>query len=334
MTLLVAGGAGFIGSCFVAQAVARGHQVIVLDKLTYAGHPANLEWIEPRNWRLVQGDIADSECVGKLLRGHHVLQVVNFAAESHVDNSISGSRPFLDSNVAGTFGLLEACREYWNGLPALEKADFRLLHLSTDEVYGSIESGAFSETSPVQPNSPYSASKAAGDHLARAWHRTYGLPVVTTRCGNNYGPRQHPEKLIPRMIACALAGETLPLYGDGRNVRDWIHVEDHCDGLWLALEKGAPGGVYHFSGRAPMENIALAERICAILDAKRAKPKGSYRDQIGFVADRPGHDRRYATDDATTRAELGFAPRRALDAGLEETVDWYLSHHNWRGQGA
>ncbi len=265
--LLVTGGAGFIGSCFVAQCVARGCNVTVLDALTYAGHRENVD----KRATFVKGDIADRALVLKLLREHHIGWVVNFAAESHVDNSIAGPKPFIDTNITGTFQLLEASREYWNG-----KKDFRFLQISTDEVYGSLgPTGKFSETSPLKPNSPYSASKAAGDHLARAWHETYGMPTITTHCTNNYGPRQHPEKLIPNMIRCALAGEKLPVYGDGKNVRDWIHVEDHCNGVWLALEKSKPGETYDFGGDAEVENIALVKTICALLDSKRPKKSGS-----------------------------------------------------------
>lgn len=329
--LLVTGGAGFIGSSFVAACVARGQNVVVLDKMTYAAHRANLEWISGKGgWQLVEGDIADAKLVGKLLRQHGIHAVVNFAAESHVDNSISGPRPFIDTNITGVFHLLEACRDYWSSLAAKDKAAFRFLQVSTDEVYGSLgATGKFSEASQIQPNSPYSASKAAGDHLARAWHHTYGLPVVTTHCTNNYGPRQHPEKLIPRMIECALAGEKLPVYGDGKNVRDWIHVEDHCHGVWLALTKGKPGEVYDLGGDAEAENIWLVTQLCALLDSRRAKKSGRYADQIAFVTDRPGHDRRYAIDDAKAQRELGFTRRYTLAEGLAMTVDWYLANQEW-----
>ncbi len=326
---LVTGGAGFIGSCFVAQATARGARVIVLDALTYAGHRANLAWIKD-GWELVVGDIADRALVSKLLREHKVRYVVNFAAESHVDNSIAGPRPFIDTNITGTFQLLEACRDYWQKLPDAEKSAFRFLQVSTDEVYGSLgPKGKFTEASPIRPNSPYSASKAAGDHLARAWHETYRLPTIITHCTNNYGPRQYPEKLIPHMIHCALSGEKLPVYGDGKNVRDWIHVEDHCTGVWLALTKGKPGQVYDFGGDAEVENIALVRKLCAYLDRKRPKETGSYEEQITFVADRPGHDRRYAIDDSKARDELGYTRRYSFLQGLEATVDWYLANEGW-----
>jgi dTDP-glucose 4,6-dehydratase len=329
-SLLVTGGAGFIGSSFVAACVERGCNVVVLDKLTYAGHKANLEWIKPGKgkWQLIKGDINDKALVAKLLREHAIGRVLNFAAESHVDNSISGPKPFIDTNIGGTFTLLETCRDYWQQLP--QKEAFRFLQISTDEVYGSLgPTGKFSEASPIRPNSPYSASKAAGDHLARAWFETYGFPTLVTHCTNNYGPRQHPEKLIPRMIHCALAGEKLPVYGDGKNVRDWIHVEDHCSGVWLALEKGKPGQCYDFGGDAETENLTLVHRVCDLLDARRPKKTGSYRDQISFVTDRLGHDRRYAIDDSKSVRELGFTRRYNLVQGLEATVDWYLANQEW-----
>jgi dTDP-glucose 4,6-dehydratase len=331
--LLVAGGAGFIGSTFVAKCVARGNNVIVLDALTYAGHKANLEWIKQQgagSWKLVKGDIADHNLVLELFKQHSIGSVVNFAAESHVDNSISGPRLFIDTNITGTFQMLEACREYWGGLAATQKNDFRMLQISTDEVYGSLgPTGKFSEESPMKPNSPYSASKAAADHLARAWYETYGLPVIVTHCTNNYGPRQFPEKLIPHMIHCALSGKKLPVYGDGKNVRDWIHVEDHCDGVLLALNKGKPGQAYDFGGDAEVENIALVTQLCASLDRKRPKKQGSYSDQISFVTDRLGHDRRYAIDDSKSQKELGFKRNYRFEQGLEATIDWYLANDAW-----
>lgn len=327
--VLVTGGAGFIGSSFVELCVRKGYDVTVLDALTYAGHKANLEHIKG-SWRFVKGDIADRALVSKLLREHAIGKVVNFAAESHVDNSISGPKAFIDTNITGTFQMLEAAREYWNGLPADQKAQFRYLQISTDEVYGSLgPTGKFSEESPIKPNSPYSASKAAADHLARAWYETYGMPTITTHCTNNYGPRQHPEKLIPNMIRCALEGKKLPVYGDGKNVRDWIHVEDHCAGVLLALEKGKPGEAYDLGGDAEAENIMLVKTICGLLDKKRPKASGSYADQIAFVADRPGHDRRYAIDDSKSQRELGFTRNYKLSQGLEATVDWYLANQEW-----
>jgi dTDP-glucose 4,6-dehydratase len=328
--LLITGGAGFIGSTFVAQAVERGCKVIVLDALTYAGHRANLDWIASDKWELVEGNIADRALVTKLLREHGIGYVVNFAAESHVDNSISGPAAFIETNINGTFQMLEACREYWGSLAAEDKAAFRYVQISTDEIYGSLgPTGKFNEASPVRPNSPYSASKAAGDHLARAWFETYGLPAIVTHCTNNYGPRQHPEKLIPNMIRCALAGKDLPVYGDGKNVRDWIHVEDHCAGIWLALTKGIPGEAYDFGGDAEAENIALVRGLCTLLDAQRPKKSGSYADQISYVTDRLGHDRRYAIDDTKSQTALGFTRRYRLEQGLEDTVAWYLANEEW-----
>ena len=333
-TLLVTGGAGFIGSCFIAQAVEKGFQVIVLDALTYAGHLSNLEWIRPSatggNWTLVHGDINNRALVFELLHKHHISWLVNFAAESHVDNSIASPSAFIETNITGGFHLLEASREHWNGLPQYEQEQFRFLQVSTDEVYGSLGvTGSFSENSPYQPNSPYAASKASGDHLVRAWHETYGLPTITTHCTNNYGPRQHPEKLIPNMIRCALSGKKLPVYGDGKNIRDWIHVEDHCAGLWLALEKGIPGQCYNFGGSEEVENLTLVNSICNLLDSKLPLASGSYLRQIDFVTDRPGHDRRYAINSIKAQQELGFTRRHRLAGGIDSTIDWYLSHQEW-----
>ncbi|MFW0777138.1 MAG: dTDP-glucose 4,6-dehydratase [Rickettsiales bacterium] len=328
-TILVTGGAGFIGSCFVSLCVSKGAKVIVLDKLTYAGNRANLDWIEG-DWQLVQGDIADMALVAKLLRDHQVRWVVNFAAESHVDNSIAGPREFIDTNITGCFAMLEACRDYWQSLPEDQKDVFRFLQISTDEVYGSLgATGKFSETSRFAPNSPYSASKAAADHLARAWNETYGMPTLVTHCTNNYGPRQHPEKLIPHMIECALSGKKLPVYGDGKNIRDWIHVEDHCGGLLLALQTGKPGEVYDFGGNAEVENIVLVNTLCELLDKKKPKPSGSYKDQISFVKDRLGHDRRYAIDDSKAERELKYTRAYTIEKGMDATVDWYLANQDW-----
>ena len=322
--LLITGGAGFIGSTFVAQCVARGCNVVVLDALTYAGHRENLAWI-PGNWQLIEGNIHDRELALKLLREHRIDAIVNFAAESHVDNSISGPQEFLFTNIGGTFMLLEAAREYMK-----EKPGLRFLQISTDEVYGSLgATGKFSETTPYAPNSPYSATKAAADHLVRAWHETYGLDTITTHCTNNYGPRQHPEKLIPRMIACALAGDALPVYGKGENIRDWIHVEDHANGVWLALTKGRAGQCYDFGGDAEEKNIDLVKKLCAILDDKRPKNTGSYSEQIRFVTDRLGHDLRYAIDDSKAIRELGFTRHYTFAEGLKKTIDWYLDNQAW-----
>jgi len=327
-SLLITGGAGFIGSAFVREAVARGQSTVVLDALTYAGHRVNLEGVD---CKLVVGDIRDGALVSSLLREHSIDAIVHFAAESHVDNSISKPAAFIETNIVGTYRLLEAAREYWGGLKPEKKEYFRFLQVSTDEVYGSLgPKGAFNETTAMKPNSPYSASKAAGDHLARAWCHTYDLPVIVTNCSNNYGPRQHPEKLIPHMITRALAGESLPVYGDGRNVRDWIHVEDHCAGLALALENGVIGETYCFGGAAERANIDLVEAICIILDKARPHNRGgSYQSQIAFVKDRLGHDRRYAIDDKKARKELGFKRKHDFESGLKATVEWYLANEAW-----
>ena len=328
-TLLVTGGAGFIGSSFVEMAIGRGHRVVVLDALTYAGHRESLPVHEA--CRLVVGSIADATLVGKLVREEKVGAVVNFAAESHVDRSIDAPGDFIDTNVVGTFKMLHASLDYWRSLSPDEAASFRYLQVSTDEVYGALgETGKFTETSPMTPNSPYAASKAAGDHLVRAWNHTYGLPTITTNCSNNYGPRQHPEKLIPHLITCALAGKPLPIYGTGGNTRDWIHVEDHCAGIFLALERGRLGETYCFGGDAERKNLDVARQICTILDELRPRADGvSYDKQLTFVADRLGHDWRYAIDDALAQKELGFARKYRFEDGLEATVKWYLDHQQW-----
>lgn len=330
--ILVAGGAGFIGSCFVAQSVERGDNVIVLDALTYAGHKENLEGITGQgSFRLVEGNICDGALVANLLKNEQIDAVINFAAESHVDNSIHSPAIFMQTNIMGTYTLLEAAREYHATLASDAQQAFRYLHVSTDEVYGSLgETGYFTEASPMQPNSPYSASKAAADHLVRAWHHTYGLPTITTNCSNNYGPRQYPEKLIPHIITRALQGKSLPVYGDGKNVRDWIHVEDHCQGIYKALSLGVVGNTYCFGGRAERSNIDLVTDICAILDEISPANGGiPYKSQIKFVADRPGHDRRYAIDDTKAEKELGFIRDYTLETGLRKTVEWYLQHSGW-----
>lgn len=332
-TLLVTGGAGFIGSCFVAQAVERAQRVIVLDKLTYAGHRANLSWIDAKEWKgsyeLVEGDITDGALVAQLLRTHQPDALVHFAAESHVDNSIASPSEFIQTNVVGSYTLLEAARQFWN--EGGKSADFRFLQVSTDEVYGALgNTGKFSEDTPMQPNSPYSASKAAGDHLARAWYHTYGLPTIITNCSNNYGPRQYPEKLIPRMITCALSGEPLPVYGEGQNVRDWIHVEDHCRGVYLALTKGKPGETYCFGGNAERKNLEVVHAICEILAEVGPQEHRDYKALITFVEDRLGHDWRYAIDDSKAQKELGFTRAYAsFEAGLKATIEWYLTHQGW-----
>jgi dTDP-glucose 4,6-dehydratase len=329
-TLLVTGGAGFIGSTFVAQQVKLGRYVVVLDALTYAGHRENLKWIKG-GWELVEGNICDGALVSKLLSEHQPDAIVNFAAESHVDQSIAASAVFIETNIRGTHVLLEAARHYWSALNGDKKSTFRFVQISTDEVYGSLgEDGKFNEDSPIRPNSPYSASKAAGDHLGRAWFETYGLPTIVTHCTNNYGPRQYPEKLIPLMIFKALSGERLPVYGDGRNVRDWIHVEDHCSGVTLVLEKGRPGEAYDFGGDAEKRNLDVVHALCDILDAMRPRAdKKSYREQIAFVKDRPGHDFRYAIDSSKAERELGFTRRYDFASGLRQTVEWYLDNQAW-----
>ncbi|MGE0754151.1 MAG: dTDP-glucose 4,6-dehydratase [Alphaproteobacteria bacterium] len=327
---LVTGGAGFIGSTFVEQCAAKSVPVVVLDKLTYAGHVDNLKHVPRDRYKLVEGDIADTALVNDLLNSHRITHVVNFAAESHVDNSITGPVAFIDTNIMGSFRLLQTCLEYFKSLDGDNQSRFRFLQISTDEVYGSLgPTGKFSETSQIKPNSPYSASKAAADHLVRAWHETFGLPVITTHCTNNYGPRQHPEKLIPNMILCALSGKNLPVYGDGKNVRDWIQVEDHAAGVHLALERGKPGEVYDFGGDAEVQNIDLVQSICTLLDERKPKASGCYADQIAFVTDRLGHDRRYAIDDSKVQEELGFTRKYTLEQGLATTVDWYLAHMDW-----
>ena len=339
--LVVTGGAGFIGCNFVRTALAHGApRVVVLDLLTYAGSLENLREVQgdPRV-AFVQGDIADPELVARIYAEHRPRAVVNFAAESHVDRSIDGPAPFLHTNVMGTFRLLEGARAFLAAASADERARFRFLHVSTDEVYGSLGAeGAFSEETPYAPNSPYSASKAAADHLVRAWHHTYGLPALVTNCSNNYGPFQFPEKLIPLTLLNALDGEALPIYGDGSNVRDWLHVEDHCEGIWLALERGRIGEKYNIGGDNERTNLELVDLLCACLEelrpardnaALRSKGVAAYAALKTFVADRPGHDRRYAIDARKIRRELGWAPRHDLASGLRHTVLWYLEHAAW-----
>lgn len=331
-TWLVTGGAGFIGGNFVLEAVADGIKIVNLDALTYAG---NLDTLSPLDGHpghvFVQGDIGDRALVAKLLDEHRPQAIVNFAAESHVDRSIDGPAAFIHTNVVGTLALLEAARDYWKGLQGDAKTDFRFLHVSTDEVYGSLgDSGKFSETTAYAPNSPYSASKAASDHLVRAFHHTYGLPVLTTNCSNNYGPYQFPEKLIPLVIAKAIAGEPLPVYGDGKNVRDWLYVGDHCSAIRAVLARGRPGETYNVGGDAERQNIEVVETICALLDERRPRADGKPRKtQIAFVKDRPGHDRRYAIDASKLQGELGWKPAHTFERGIADTVDWYLSHQDW-----
>lgn len=331
-TIIVTGGAGFIGSAFVGIAAQQGYHVVVLDALTYAGHKENLAHVNATDYELVVGDICDGETAVELMNRHKPVAVVNFAAESHVDNSISGPGAFIETNIIGCYTMLEAARSYWNSLPESEKNNFRFVQVSTDEVYGSLgDTGKFTEETAMKPNSPYSASKAAGDHLARAWFKTYGLPTIVTNCTNNYGPRQHPEKLIPHMITRALSGQSLPIYGDGKNIRDWIHVEDHSNGVLLALQKGTPGQTYCFGGNAEKNNNDVVNTLCKILDEvqpKEADSKG-YAEQIEYVTDRPGHDRRYAIDDSKAQRELGFTRRYDFEQGIRDTVQWYLENGGW-----
>jgi dTDP-glucose 4,6-dehydratase len=329
-TIFVTGAAGFIGCNFVRLALREGYRVIGIDALTYAGHRENLEDLDG-NFELVVEDIR-SPAIASLLRKYQPKAVLNFAAESHVDRSIENPLIFVETNVLGTANLLHYSLQYWqeNGRPAA----FRYLQVSTDEVYGSLgDDGYFSESTPVDPSSPYSASKTGGDHLVKAWQHTYGLPAILTRCSNNYGPYQFPEKLIPHMIRCALAGKPLPVYGDGKNVRDWIHVADHCRGILLALRKGKIGGTYCLGGRSEKRNIDLVQTLCDELDSLRPSPSGSsYREQIKFVKDRPGHDHRYAIDDSLAEKELGFRREHSFASGLRSTIEWYLSHEGWSNQ--
>ena len=332
--ILVTGGAGFIGSNFILDWLVRGaaDPVVNLDKLTYAGNLRNLARLDgDSRYRLVRGDICDRELVDRVFAEHRPRAVLHFAAESHVDRSIHAPADFIQTNVVGTFNLLEAARAHWLALEEAGKRAFRFLHVSTDEVFGSLGPGdpAFSETTPYAPNSPYSASKAASDHLARAYHHTYDLPVVTTNCSNNYGPRQFPEKLIPLMILNALAGKPLPVYGDGSNVRDWLYVGDHCAAIRRVLESGRPGEVYNIGGNAERKNLDLVHMLCDILGELRPRGAGRYHDLITFVKDRPGHDRRYAMDTSKIQAELGWRPAESLESGLRKTVQWYLDNGGW-----
>ncbi|KAF1695735.1 dTDP-glucose 4,6-dehydratase [Pseudoxanthomonas jiangsuensis] len=331
-TWLVTGGAGFIGGNFVLEAVARGVRVVNLDALTYAGNLDTLASLDGNpDHVFVHGDIGDRALVSRLLAEHRPDAVLNFAAESHVDRSIDGPAAFVQTNVVGTLGLLEAVRDHWKSLDGAAREAFRFLHVSTDEVYGTLgETGKFTETTPYAPNSPYSASKAASDHLVRAFHHTYGLPVLTTNCSNNYGPYHFPEKLIPLVIAKALAGEPLPVYGDGRQVRDWLFVADHCEAIRTVLAKGRPGETYNVGGNSEKQNIEVVKAICALLDQRRPRADGQPREsQIAFVADRPGHDRRYAIDASKLKDELGWEPKYSFEQGIATTVDWYLEHQDW-----
>jgi dTDP-glucose 4,6-dehydratase len=334
MTLLVTGGAGFIGANFVLDWCAQSDEPIVnLDKLTYAGNLENLASLQGKpQHSFVQGDLGDRALVDALLAQHRPRAVLHFAAESHVDRSIHGPEDFIQTNIVGTFRLLEAVRAYWSGLPPADKTAFRFLHVSTDEVYGTLakDDPPFAETKAYEPNSPYSASKAASDHLVRAWHHTYGLPVLTTNCSNNYGPYHFPEKLIPLMIVNALAGKPLPVYGDGMQVRDWLYVKDHCSAIRRVLEAGQLGETYNVGGWNEKPNIEIVHTVCALLDELRPKADGSsYTTQITHVTDRPGHDRRYAIDARKIERELGWKPAETFETGIRKTVQWYLDHPEW-----
>jgi len=333
-TILVTGGAGFIGSNFVLAWMQQGlGKVVNLDKLTYAGNLDNLKSLgHDANHVFVHGDIADKHLLTQLLAEHKPYAVVNFAAESHVDRSIHGPEDFIQTNVVGTFHLLESVRAYWTGLDNAHKKDFRFLHVSTDEVYGSLgkEDAPFTETTPYAPNSPYSASKAASDHLVRSYHHTYGLPTLTTNCSNNYGPHHFPEKLIPLVIHNALLNKPLPIYGNGMQVRDWLYVEDHCAAIRRVLEAGKAGEVYNVGGWNEKPNIEVVRTLCRILDKKKPRADGSsYADLITFVQDRPGHDQRYAIDAGKISRELGWKPQETFDSGIEKTVDWFLNNQHW-----
>ena len=336
MSILVTGGAGFIGSNFVLDWLAQSDEAVInLDKLTYAGNAANLASLaRDSRHHLVQGDICNREQVRALLQQHRPRAVVHFAAESHVDRSIDGPGEFIQTNVVGTFSLLEEARGYWNTLEGNVKQDFRFLHVSTDEVYGSLEANdpAFSETTAFSPNSPYAASKAGSDHLVRAWFHTYGFPALTTNCSNNYGPFQFPEKLIPLMILNALDEKPLPVYGDGLNVRDWLHVRDHCSALRAALARGKPGETYNIGGRSERNNLQVVHGLIAAVDAQRPSAAGSRQRLIQFVKDRPGHDRRYAVDCSKAERELGWQAQTRFEQGLADTGAWYLSHQEWVNQ--
>ncbi len=332
--IIVTGGAGFIGSNFVIDWVKAGNEpVINLDKLTYAGNLENLAEIQDSPLHtFVKGDIGDAELIKRLLEEHQPRAIVNFAAESHVDRSISGPEDFIQTNIVGTFHLLEATRAYWNGLADEAKKNFRFLHVSTDEVYGSLKPAdpAFKETNPYEPNSPYSASKAASDHLVRAYHHTYNMPMLTTNCSNNYGPYHFPEKLIPLMIVNALAGKPLPVYGDGQQIRDWLYVKDHCSAIRRVLEAGKLGETYNVGGWNEKANLDIVKSVCALLDELQPRADGkAYAEQITYVTDRPGHDRRYAIDASKIERELGWKPAETFETGIRKTVAWYLSNPEW-----
>jgi dTDP-glucose 4,6-dehydratase len=333
MTILVTGGAGFIGSNFVLDWLRQSDEAVLnLDALTYAGNMHNLASLHgDKRHTFVHGDITDRELLSKLFAEHKPRAVVHFAAESHVDRSIHGPGAFMKTNIDGTFALLEAARAHWSALTGDAKAAFRFHHVSTDEVYGSLKASdpAFTEDHPYEPNSPYSASKAASDHLVRAWHHTYGLPVVTTNCSNNYGPLHFPEKLIPLMIVNALAGKPLPVYGDGQQIRDWLFVSDHCSGIRAVLAKGRLGETYNIGGWNEKANIDIVKTVCSLLDEMRPDQAGPYARLITYVADRPGHDRRYAIDARKIERELGWRPAETFESGIRKTIRWYLDNPDW-----
>lgn len=334
MTILVTGAAGFIGSNFVLNWLSHSNEkIIALDKLTYAGNLENLKSVESNpKFIFVHGDIGDSKLIAKTLKNNKPRAIINFAAESHVDRSIDGPNDFIQTNILGTYRLLQEVRSYLNGLSSELKSNFRFLHVSTDEVFGSLNHNAeaFKETNSYKPNSPYSASKAASDHLVRAWHHTYDIPTITTNCSNNYGPYHFPEKLIPLCILNALQGKSLPIYGDGKQIRDWLFVEDHCKGIERVLEKGQIGQTYNIGGRNEKTNLEVVHAICDLLDEiKPRKDESSYKEQISFVKDRPGHDRRYAIDATKISGELGWRPEETFDTGIRKTVQWYLDNNDW-----
>ena len=334
MTILVTGAAGFIGSNFVLDWLGQSNETVIsLDLLTYAGNLKNLASLSGNpHHHFVQGNIGDRKLIAELLKKNQARAVINFAAESHVDRSIHGPGDFIETNIVGTYNLLESVRAYWDGLNEHQKKDFRFLHVSTDEVYGSLQKSdpAFSETNRYEPNSPYSASKAASDHLVRAWHHTYSLPVITTNCSNNYGPYHFPEKLIPLCILNALNGKPLPIYGDGQHVRDWLYVKDHCSAIRTVLAKGRLGETYNVGGRNEKANLDVVKTLCGILDELKPKADGTkYESQIIYVKDRPGHDRRYAIDATKLEKELGWNPQETFETGIRKTVEWYLANQDW-----
>ena len=337
MTILVTGAAGFIGSNFVLDWFEKHDEdIISLDKLTYAGNPENFKSLKKNNHHIfVKGDIGDEKLVASILKDYQPRAIINFAAESHVDRSIHGPKDFINTNIVGTYSLLEMARNYWDNLDQKPKNNFRFLQVSTDEVYGSLERNdpPFSEKNSYAPSSPYSASKAASDHLVRAWHHTYGLPVITTNCSNNYGPYHFPEKLIPLCILNALNGESLPIYGDGQQIRDWLYVKDHCSAVRLVLKEGQLGETYNVGGSNEKTNLSVVEALCKILDELKPKKDGSkYATQIKYVKDRPGHDKRYAIDATKLQSKLGWMPQETFESGIRKTVEWYLSNQDWVGR--